>query len=84
MPEPKISKCRGCGADIYWVKMKSGSNMPVDAEKVTVKEQQPDKKVTLITLDGQTKCFARVGDSGYIPHWSTCPQASTFRKRSKK
>lgn len=29
----QISKCKGCGADIIWVKTKNGKSMPCDAKK---------------------------------------------------
>lgn len=29
-----IAKCRSCGAEIVWLRTKSGNNMPVDAETV--------------------------------------------------
>ena len=29
------SRCRGCGASIYWLKMASGKNMPVDPDGVS-------------------------------------------------
>lgn len=32
-----MSKCRGCGAEIEWLRMKSGKVMPVDPEPVFVK-----------------------------------------------
>lgn len=26
------AKCRGCGAEMYWIKTTAGKNMPVDAD----------------------------------------------------
>lgn len=31
----KVATCRGCGAEIVWLKTQKGKNMPVDAETVT-------------------------------------------------
>ncbi len=28
--------CKGCGAEIVWLKTKSGKNMPCNAEKTTI------------------------------------------------
>jgi hypothetical protein len=64
--ENKTLVCRGCGVYIEWVKTKSGKNMPVDPELVTI-----------ITKEGEVV-------RGYIPHWSTCPEANKFRKKGKK
>lgn len=38
-----MSKCRGCKADIIWVKTKAGKAMPCDP-----------KKVTIVTEEGET------------------------------
>lgn len=76
-----MNKCKGCGAEILWIKMKSGKAMPVDPEpcRFSKWEENPD---TFITKDGETvKGIPGVICTGYIPHWATCPAAGNFRKR---
>lgn len=58
-----MSKCKGCGAEIVWIKTASGKSMPCDIDKVTI-----------VTDDGKTV-------TGRIPHWATCPAATTFKKK---
>ena len=31
-----MSKCKGCGAEIVWIKTKSGKAMPCDTNKVII------------------------------------------------
>ena len=38
-----MSKCKGCGAEIVWIKTKAGKNMPCD-----------EKKITIVTDSGET------------------------------
>lgn len=36
----KLESCRGCGADIVWLKTAEGKSMPVNAETVEAGDQQ--------------------------------------------
>lgn len=31
-----MNKCKGCGAEIVWIKTKAGKAMPCDTNKVTI------------------------------------------------
>lgn len=31
-----MANCKGCGAEIIWLKTKNGKSMPCDANKVTI------------------------------------------------
>lgn len=78
-----MARCKACGAEIKWIKMKSGKSMPVDFEayrfQLWNENEKPD---TFITEDGDTvKGMPPVTKIGYRPHWSTCPAADNFRKR---
>lgn len=81
-----MAKCKSCGADIIWIKMQSGKNMPCDAQPV-VYWKNPKGKATIITPNGETYRADLTGDInkatgiGYIPHWATCPTAGTHRKQ---
>ena len=67
-----MSKCKGCGADIKWIKMKSGKNMPVD--------EKPVKVVAEVIHDGFPEWQVI---SAYNPHWATCEKAKEFKKGGK-
>lgn len=62
------SRCKGCGAGILWVEMASGKKMPVDATPVSMVEVKEGIGQVIHV---------------YVPHWSTCPGADSFRKKSK-
>lgn len=90
-----MSKCKSCGAEIIWVKTKSGKSMPCDAQRKYFHENgdlgfhYDDKEMeTFITEDGETKRGWEdeyAGDyAGYTPHWATCPNANQHRKRDRK
>lgn len=59
-------KCPACGEMIGFITTTKGAQMPINA----------DKKVTVITLFGETV-------TGFIPHWATCSEADRFRKKKK-
>ena len=77
-----MSRCRGCGAEIEWLRMKSGKTMPVDPEPVFVAE---GGNQVFITDAGETITGSateeNTGEVGFVPHWATCPAAGQFRKR---
>ena len=80
-----MSRCRSCNAEIIWIKMASGKNMPVDPYLRTVIKGEGSE--TLVTEDGHIihGRFASYEEganaSGYISHFSTCPNANQHRKR---
>lgn len=82
-----MSVCKSCGAQISWVKMKSGKWMPV--ETVTVPVLPGEGKDTFITPAGeiitgkQYRKFEKNPNTvaGCVPHWATCPGAAGHRKR---
>ena len=81
--ETNKSVCRGCGAEIKWIKMKSGKMMPVDPEPIPYKtELHSPKKRTLVTEDGRVVSGFLDLESdkiGYVSHFATCPSAGRFR-----
>lgn len=79
--------CRGCGAPIVWIKTPAGRSMPCDPELVYYR-QQDGAKAKIVTTRGEVvSCeivtAAEADGAGYVPHWSTCPQAATFKKEGK-
>ena len=76
-----MSKCKSCGAEILWIKMKSGKAMPVDPEPYRFCKvgEDPD---TFVTKEGETvKGIPGVIMTGYISHFATCPNADRHRRR---
>ena len=84
--KPNVCKCRSCGAEIIWVMMQSGKRMPCDA-KATMYRADPAGKESFVTEHGLTMRGTADPDGdtvGYISHFTTCPQAESFRGRGKK
>lgn len=79
-----MPKCRRCGAEIMFIRLRSGKYNPVDPCKRTI--IQDGGKEVLITETGEIirGTFASYDDgangSGYISHFSTCPFADNFRR----
>lgn len=80
-----MSKCRSCGAEIRWIRMASGKNMPVDNKPISYRADLHGDLV-LVTQDGKV---ARAvfdpdgGHIGYTSHFATCPNAAGHRKEKK-
>ena len=86
--EDTMSRCRSCGAEILWIKMKSGKAMPVNAQAVPYWER-PGAAGKVVTSAGEVVSCEFTGEArtvhtmGYISHFSTCPNANKHRKGSK-
>lgn len=82
----KMTRCAKCGKPIVWIRTTKGKSMPCDAEPVAYKEERggkekivtPNGEVISCTFDARPEEMTGIG---YIPHWSTCPQANNFRRR---
>ncbi|MBE6972551.1 MAG: hypothetical protein E7440_01530 [Ruminococcaceae bacterium] len=77
-----MSRCKGCGAEIDWVRMKSGKSMPVDPEPVFVAE---GGNQVFITDEGDTitgtATESKTGEVAFVPHWATCPAYKQFKRK---
>lgn len=67
----KKGKCRGCLADIEWVKTASGRLMPVNHPLTILSVHERN--------DGTLVCVIDAAQS----HFVTCPEADTYRKKGK-
>lgn len=82
-----MSRCRSCGAEIKWIKLKSGKYNPVDPYKRTI--IRGAGKATIITEDGEvlTGEFADYDHGanavGFESHFASCPNASSHRRRDR-
>lgn len=79
-----IVKCRGCGAPIIWIKTTSGKSMPCDSYPLHYRRTEGATS-KLVTSDGEVvSCEIVPADeaegTGYVPHWSTCPEAAAFKR----
>ena len=75
--------CQGCGQEIRWIKTPSGKSMPVNAEKVNF--TPAGGPMTFITADGRTVRGEKGKsgtETGYTPHWATCPAAGYFKRKA--
>lgn len=76
-----MSICKGCGAEIDWVRMKSGKAMPVAPEPVFI---STDGKGIFITDEGDTitgmASDTNTGEVAFVPHWATCPAYKKFKR----
>ncbi len=81
MTEPRKSKCRSCGADIYWATTEKGKSMPVNVER------EMDGNISLFLHRPTGELTAMVHKPGggpwedrYVSHFATCPQAQQHRR----
>ena len=80
-----MAKCRSCGAEIKFIKMKSGNWNPVEIPKRTIKMDGGGE--ILITESGELirGTFASFEDGanaeGYVSHFARCPAAGEYRRR---
>ena len=78
--------CRGCGAEILWVKTAGGKSMPCDPG-LTPYWEQPRAAGKVVTPNGEViSCVfegepAKTTGLGYVSHFSTCPEADKFRRK---
>ena len=81
-------RCRGCGAEIIWLRTPAGKPIPCDPEAVwfVVEAGGKDRIVTVTgtvyagrILSGQDE--AGYATTGYQSHFATCPKAGRFRTK---
>ena len=83
------ASCRSCGAAIEWVHTTQGRTMPIDATPVsdgnvvlTGRMTKSDGGVTRPEVRVETAGTAGLFETGdrYVAHFTTCPQADTWRR----
>ena len=80
-------RCRACGAEIKWILLTSGKKMPCDAGVVLFRADASAAE-SFVTASGHVVRGLPVADEetgsvGYVSHFTTCPQADTFRRGEK-
>lgn len=83
-----MAKCKSCGAEIIWVKMRSGKSAPCNPEPIHYRKfvHNIENMLVLVTPEGDVTPGEACEDSdlfGYISHFATCPYANKHRKREK-
>ena len=73
----KLASCRSCGAEILWVKMESGKNMPVDADPVDDGNLLVDWNALLAHVIPKGADYSGLR---FKSHFSTCQNAKQHRK----
>lgn len=82
-----MAVCRSCGADILFIRLKSGKYNPVDNIKRTFLEGA-GSDVFITTrgevLRGQPMSIEDgANKEGYVSHFATCPNANMFRNKDR-
>lgn len=85
----KTAQCRGCGAEIMFIKTVAGRTMPVDAH--SVRFAKGSGKDAFVLLNGEVVHGTRLKEGqadpnemiGYISHFATCTTPEAFRKSRK-
>ena len=87
------STCRGCGAEVIWIRTAAGFRMPVDAEPVWIREEHGGN--TFVKKDGTIAFGRKIGDAYeaeegdnlaevFESHFATCPVGGQFRNRKPR
>lgn len=80
-----MSALCGCGAPVRWVRTETtGALMPIDPDPT------PTGNVVPLTMDGGTIVARVLTDAElhrhqgprYVAHWTTCPNAGDYRRRT--
>jgi hypothetical protein len=79
-------KCKGCGADIYWIRTHAGRLMPVNTTRKLILADAKDSDTTIVTDKGEVVTGKQVEngfytDYGYESHFATCPAAAEYRRK---
>lgn len=83
------TKCRGCGAEICFIKTVKGKSIPVDPEPVSFVPGGGPNTYVIITGEVKRGRETEHGDEnvttwlGYRSHFANCPAADEFRKKQK-
>lgn len=87
MKRSDVTRCRACGAAIFFVATDKNENMPVDLDpapdgNLSITEGIPKPTAVVLTL-GQASGMRAAGLLTYKSHFATCPYADEFRRKAK-
>ena len=83
------AKCKGCGAEIVFVRTENGKMMPCNPRLVPYWERQGAKGKILNDQGRVVSCDfhgerEKLMGFGHMPHFSTCAAAKRFRREKKE
>lgn len=76
-----MSKCKGCGKEILWMKTTENKMIPLDPKPpiYEVHDAAPEE------FKGGADCYGARADKGYyVSHFATCPKANDFSASKKQ
>jgi hypothetical protein len=85
-----MSTCRTCGEPVIWARTEEGKAIPLDVEPLSASNCDPKSLVFLFDPDDDWPVTAakagnlRPSTVVYVSHFSTCPDADTWRKPTTK
>ncbi|MFV0414296.1 MAG: hypothetical protein ACK5L3_13700 [Oscillospiraceae bacterium] len=87
----KQTKCKGCGAPISFIKTAKGKWAPVNPRPIYF---EPDPHGDIFLLNSRGEYVRGYGVPphgvydphrvGYLPHWKSCPAASSFKDKQQE
>ncbi|MBQ3322354.1 MAG: hypothetical protein IJH05_05885 [Firmicutes bacterium] len=81
-----MAVCKSCGADILWIRTRSGKLMPVNRKRCFFMKSKSGNE-TFVTEGGDVLRGTRTAQKtlpamvGYTSHFATCPNAASHRKK---
>lgn len=87
----RLTKCKGCGKEIGFIKTINGKSIPVDPQRIAFVPETDYEK--FVTDDGEVKRGGEMSrknqgyrpiEYGYRSHFATCPMANELRKNKNK
>ncbi|AOE43995.1 hypothetical protein SEA_DELIAN_55 [Gordonia phage Delian] len=86
----QLKRCRGCSALIFFAVTRDGRSIPVDHKprpdgNLAIAPLQDGEKAPRATVirPGQAAGMRAAGVPVFSPHWASCPEADSFRRRAR-
>lgn len=81
--------CSSCGAEVVWVKTRTGKKMPVDAlatpdGNVVITRLEDSGELRGVVLTVEEMASNAWAGRRHTSHFATCPQADAHRKQRGK
>lgn len=77
-----MARCKGCNAEIVFVKTAAGKFMPCETKKRSSRDLKPGN--ILVTGEGDVFSVRALEPDevieGFEPHWPNCPARDRFKK----
>lgn len=72
--------CKSCGAPVLWVKLTTGTSMPLDARPADNGNVLRDKSRAKVLGPEESEKLRAAGIGLYLSHFATCPNARQHRR----